>query len=69
MMVLFDSQGAAKYLGVTRCRIRQLCQEGRLGRKVGRQWIMEADELERFKKIKRVAGNPNWIPRPNGGSK
>ena len=45
-------------LGITAVTVRRYCQEGRLGRKFGRQWLITRDELEKFKKIKRKVGRP-----------
>jgi excisionase family DNA binding protein len=41
---------AAKLLGVTDVRVRHLCQEGRLGSKVGRDWVITEEEIERFER-------------------
>lgn len=41
---------AAEALGLTDARIRQLCASGELGaQKVGRDWLIQADEVERYK--------------------
>lgn len=43
---LLSTTEAAKVLGVNEQRIRQLCAEGRMGRKVGRDWVITAEEIE-----------------------
>lgn len=41
---------AAEALGVTDARIRQLCAAGSLAcQKIGRDWLIPADEVERYK--------------------
>ncbi len=57
-MELLSVKQAAKELGVSGNRVREFCQEGRLGEKVGRQWIITRDELDKFKKIPRKRGAP-----------
>ena len=37
---------AAEALELSEPRVRTLCQEGRMGRKVGRDWIITADDIE-----------------------
>jgi hypothetical protein len=50
---------AADILGVSEERVRQLCQGGFIGRKFGNQWLLTADEVERFKpNHKRTPGPP-----------
>ncbi len=48
----------AKELGRSEKRVREYCRQGRLGRKVGRQWVITRAELEAFKKIPRKHGAP-----------
>ncbi len=57
-MELLSVKKVAKELGVSENRVREFCQEGRLGEKVGRQWIITRDELEAFKLIPRRRGAP-----------
>lgn len=48
---------AAELLGVTEIRVRQLCQDGKIGRKFGNQWLLTSEEIERFKpNYKRTPG-------------
>lgn len=49
---------AAEELNLTPQRVRIFCREGRLGRRVGRTWIITRKELEEFKKIPRPPGRP-----------
>jgi excisionase family DNA binding protein len=37
---------AAEVLGISETRIRQLCQEGRMGKRVGRDWVITPEEIE-----------------------
>lgn len=57
-MRLYSAADAATYLGITTRRVTALCETGRLGQKVGRQWIITHDELERFAQLERPAGVP-----------
>lgn len=47
---------AAERLGLTPQRVRQFCRDGRLGQRVGRQWIITEEELEHFRSIPRLPG-------------
>lgn len=38
----------AKRLGISEKRVREYCNQGRLGEKVGRQWIITEEEYRRF---------------------
>lgn len=38
----------AEELGITPQRVREFCRQGRLGRKIGRQWIISREDFERF---------------------
>lgn len=52
---------AAESLGVSGGRVRQFLLEGRLdGQKFGISWMIEREEVERFKQIDRDPGNPNF---------
>lgn len=57
-MELLSVKEVAEELGVSENRVREYCQEGRLGGKVGRQWVITREELEAFKKIPRRHGAP-----------
>jgi hypothetical protein len=48
---MLNTVDAAARLGVTEGRVRVLCREGRLGKKVGRNWIITAGDLRRFKRL------------------
>jgi excisionase family DNA binding protein len=48
----------AEDLQVSQEYIRKLCQAGRLGRKVGRQWLITREELQAFKATRRPPGRP-----------
>jgi predicted site-specific integrase-resolvase len=49
---------AAKKLGISIRRIQQFCRSGRLGQKVGRDFIIDESSLKKFQKIKRRVGRP-----------
>jgi len=55
---LLDAKEAADQLDLSLARIHQFCKEGRLGQKVGGQWIIPADELQQFARIPRKTGRP-----------
>ena len=57
-MELLSVKQVANELGISENRVREFCQEGRLGEKVGRQWIITRSELEAFKLIPRKRGAP-----------
>ena len=44
---LLSTAEAAEVLGISEQRVRQLCAEGRMGRKVGRDWVISVEDLER----------------------
>lgn len=44
---LLTTAQAAALLGVNEQRIRQLCAEGRMGQKVGRDWVISPEDIER----------------------
>lgn len=45
---------AAKILGVTQGLVRRWCGQGRLGKRVGRDWILSVAEVKRFAKSGRL---------------
>lgn len=57
-MELLSVKEVAEELGVSENRVREYCQEGRLGEKVGRQWVITRAALDEFKKIPRKRGAP-----------
>lgn len=58
---MFNSTEAADYLGLTDSMVRRYCRLGQLAAKrFGRNWAITKNELDRFKKIPRVTGNPNF---------
>lgn len=48
----------AEELGITEVTVRRYCQQGRLGEKIGRQWLITRSELDEFKKNRRGPGRP-----------
>ena len=55
---LLDVRQVAEELGISENTVRLYCQGGRLGTKVGQQWIITRAELEAFKKKPRKPGRP-----------
>jgi len=51
-----NTEKAAERLGVSERRVRVLCREGRLGRRIGRNWAITAADVARFAKIPRRPG-------------
>jgi len=47
---------AAKALGLSAVRVRQFCQEGRIGEKCGNFYLISQRELLAFSKLDRPAG-------------
>lgn len=58
MTTLFTTAQAAQRLSVSERRVRQLCAKGRLGVKIGRQWLIRATELAEY--VPRPVGNPTF---------
>jgi len=58
METTFTTAEAAERLGLSRVRIVQLCNDGRFGRKLGRDWIITEDEIEAFEQLDRGPGRP-----------
>lgn len=46
VLALYTVTEAAEALELSEPRVRTLCQEGRMGRKVGRDWVITAEEIE-----------------------
>lgn len=58
---VFNATEAAEYLGIEPSAVRRYCIDGRLkGDKLGSNWILRQTELDRFKSIPRLVGNPNF---------
>jgi excisionase family DNA binding protein len=56
---------AARLIGITRARVRQLLLTGGLhGHKVGANWAIPALEIERFRQIPKTVGRPRSGERP-----
>lgn len=49
---------AAERLGLTPGRVRQLAKSGRIGSKIGRDYLFTSDELDAFAAEDRPAGRP-----------
>ncbi len=65
---LLTAADAARELGVSRQRMTELANQGRLGRRVaGRYWVFTRKEIEEYKRQRRV-GRPR-IDRSLGSEK
>lgn len=53
---LLSVNDAAEKLQLSSVRVRQFCQEGRLGRKIGNIWVIDEKELDKFSTVKRPHG-------------
>jgi hypothetical protein len=48
--VLLDTATAAEMIGLKRTTILLHCGNGKLGQKIGREWVIRLDELKRFQR-------------------
>lgn len=55
---VYSTAEAAEALGVSERRIRALCGEGRMGRKVGDTWVIVDEEIKEYKETRRAPGRP-----------
>jgi len=55
---MHSTAAAAMLLGLSEIRVRQLCQKGKLGEKVGRNWVIYGSEIDDFKQLDRPPGRP-----------
>ena len=51
----------ADKLGISEERVRKFCQAGRMGTKVGVQWLITPEEFEEF--LKTYPGQPGRPPK------
>ena len=59
---VFTSAEAGIYLGISTRLVRQYCHRGRIeAEKVGRDWIIRKGALDKFAKVPRNVGNPNFF--------
>jgi excisionase family DNA binding protein len=54
-----STKDAAKLLKVSQVRVRQFCQEKRIGQKVGDRYLILRDEIEQFLRKDRPSGRPS----------
>ena len=57
-MYLLTVEEAATELALHYVTVYRFCVAGRLGQKIGRQWLVTREELDRFKAIPRLTGRP-----------
>jgi len=61
-MSLYTSSSAAEYLGVCQSLVCRYCRLGTLpAEKIGRDWLISRENLDKFKATPRPRGNPQWI--------
>jgi excisionase family DNA binding protein len=58
---LTTSQSAA-YLGISERGVRDLCERGRLGRRIGRNWAIPIDEVRQYAITRLLAGRGTPTP-------
>ena len=56
---LLTTKDVAKAMNLSETRIRQFCQEGRLGQKFNRRFIILREDLRRFMQETRTNGRPS----------
>lgn len=44
--------------GISPERVRQLCEQGRLGQRVGKGWIISQEDIDNFNSLNRSKGRP-----------
>lgn len=49
---------AAERLELSAGRVYMLCRAGRLGQKIGRQYLIDSADLARFRRLRRRPGRP-----------
>ena len=64
---LLKASEAARYLGITRQRIYELAQAGRLGQRMAGYWVFTQAELEAYRvgRSQAVGGRPKRQPQPD----
>jgi excisionase family DNA binding protein len=63
-MNILSPEQAAQELGITAGTVRQYCEQGRLGRKWGRVWLITREEFDQFKAERRPPGRPRKKEKP-----
>jgi excisionase family DNA binding protein len=58
---LTTAQSAA-YLGISERGVRDLCERGRLGRRIGRNWAIPIDEVRQYAITRLLAGRGTTTP-------
>lgn len=58
-MTVYSVGDAAKALGYSVSYIRRICQERRIGQKVGGQWLLTDEDVDTLREgLRRTSGNP-----------
>ena len=58
MQKYLTTEDAAQRLKVKPAWIRRLCAQGRLGQKVGRDYVITPTDIDRFRQNRRAPGRP-----------
>lgn len=65
----YTTAQAAETLGLSLKEIQRLCLAGKFGRKIGRDWLISAREVEAYRKADRRRGWPKGKPRGRKAAK
>ena len=65
-MQLLTTEQAARRLGLSAGLIRRYCRQGRLGKRVGRNFAISESDLRKFAAVARLIGKPPKSPRRDG---
>lgn len=60
---LLTPADAARFLKISVGQVQRLCKRGRLGRRLGRVFVITPKELARFAEIPRLRGRPRLRQR------
>ena len=59
---MMTTKQAATELGIQPSSVKKLCQRGILkAERIGRDWLIDRDEIERYKVERRTVGKPKGI--------
>jgi excisionase family DNA binding protein len=62
MQEVCTTKEAAEIIGIHETLVRRYCQQARISAKqVGKQWILDRTDVEKFAKKDRPYGNPNLL--------
>lgn len=58
----YTADEAAIMLGISAALVRRYCRQGRLGKRIGNQWLITDEEIKEFEAKPRKVGNPEFGP-------